>query len=403
MPTRVLAVDVEAPLPDWIDGAERYDRVWIEAMERGVPLGRVLIDNGRLPVSARHLASEMVRQLAPILQLRAAESSAPEWDPGLRLKLDVVVCTRDRPQDLETCLRHLVLARSRTESFELLVVDNNPASGLTPSVVARFPSVRYESEARPGVACARNRGVRAASGDVVAFVDDDVVISDDWPRRILAPFADPCTMCVSGLVLPIELETESQELYEEYGALGRGYLPRVFDSAFFEGSRPRVVRTWQLGGTANVAIRRSVFAETGLFDETLGPGLPTGVGEDIYMFYRLLKLGHLCRYEPAAWVWHRHRREMKELRQQLYRYSKGQTSYQLRTLVTDGDLRVFRQLFRDLPMWHLRRIVRILRGRKRYPLSLVGWEILGNLVGPLAFARTVFMHRRLNGAGRNPI
>ena len=403
MPTRVLAVDVEAPLPDWIDGAERYDRVWVVAMERGIPVGRVLIDNGRLPVSSRHLASEMVRQLAPILELRSAQDELPEPDHELRLKLDVVVCTRDRPQELETCLRQLVLAHSRSESFEILVVDNNPASGLTSPVVARFPGVRCESEPRPGVACARNRGVRATSGDVVAFVDDDVVISDAWPRRILAPFADPRIMCVTGLVLPLELETESQELYEEYGALGRGYLPRVFDSAFFEGSRPRVVRTWELGGTANVAIRRSVFAETGLFDETLGPGLPTGVGEDIYMFYRLLKLGHVCRYEPAAWVWHRHRREMKELRQQLYRYSKGQTSYQLRTLVTDGDLRVFRQLFRDLPIWHFRRIVRILRGRKRYPLSLVGWEILGNLVGPFAFARTVFMHRRLNGAGRNPI
>jgi O-antigen biosynthesis protein len=401
--TQVRIVDVEAPLPDWIDGAERYDRVWVVAMERGIPLGRVLIDNGRLPVSSPHLASEMVRQLAPILELRAAQESATESDRELRLKLDVVVCTRDRPRDLEACLRQLVLARSRIDSLEILVVDNEAASGLTPPVVARFPGVRYESEPRPGAACARNRGVRATSGDVVAFVDDDVVISDDWPRRILAPFADPRTMCVSGLVLPLELETESQELYEEYGALGRGYLPRVFDSAFFHGSRRNVVRTWELGGTANVAIRRSAFAETGLFDETLGPGLPTGVGEDIYMFYRLLKLGHRCRYEPAAWVWHRHRREMKELRRQLYRYSKGQTSYQLRTLVTDGDLRVFRQLFRELPIWHLRRIVRILRGRKRYPLSLVGCEILGNLVGPLAFARTIFMHRRLNGAGRNPI
>jgi O-antigen biosynthesis protein len=403
VPTQVRVVDVEVSLPEWIDGAERYDRVWVVAMERGVPLGRVLIDNGRLPVSSQHLGSEMVRQLAPMLEWRSSQGAQPVPDRELRPKVDVVVCTCDRPRDLETCLRQLVLARSRTESFEILVVDNNPTSGLTSPVVAQFPGVRYESERRPGVACARNRGVRATSGDVVAFVDDDVVISDDWPRRILAPFADPRTMCVTGLVLPLELETESQELYEEYGALGRGYLPRVFDSEFFEGSRPHVVRTWELGGTANVAFRRSAFAETGLFDETLGPGLPTGVGEDIYMFYRLLKLGHRCRYEPAAWVWHCHRREMKELRRQLYRYSKGQTSYQLRTLVTDGDRRVFRHLFRDLPRWHLRRIVRILRGRQRYPLSLVGWEILGNLVGPLAFARTIFMHRRLNGAGRDPI
>ena len=94
-------------------------------------------------------------------------------------------------------------------------------------------------------------------------------------------------MCVSGLVLPLELETHSQEMFEKYGALGRGYKPRLFDERFFNGSDRHVVHTWDLGGTADVAIRKSVIPQTGMFDETLGPGLPTGVGEDIYMFYRL--------------------------------------------------------------------------------------------------------------------
>jgi hypothetical protein len=102
-------------------------------------------------------------------------------------------------------------------------------------------------------------------------------------------------------------------------------------------------------------------------------------------------------------VWHRHRRDRDALRRQLYQYSKGQTSYQLRTLVSDGDLRVLWQLFVNLPLWHLAKILRILRGKKPYPLRLVAWEILGNLVGPVAFVRTVRMHRRLNGPRRNPI
>ena len=228
-------------------------------------------------------------------------------------------------------------------------------------------------------------------------IDDDVIISADWPRHILAPFADPHVMCVSGLVLPLEMETESQELFEVYGALGRGYVPRVFGSEFFGDLRnPRkpIVPTWDLGGTANVAIRKSVVATAGMFDETLGPGLPSGVGEDIYMFYRILKSGHLCYYEPAAYVWHKHRRDMAALSRQLYNYSKGQVSYQLRTLISDGDRRVLRQLGWDLPWWQIKRLGRILTGRFRYPLNLYAAEVRGNLVGPYAFAKSIALHRR---------
>lgn len=399
MPTRVLPIEIEAPLPEWVEGAERYDRVWVVAMARGVPIGRVLIDNAGHAVSVEHLRSELVRQLGEW------PGHAPEEAPGVThgLGLSIVVCTRDRPEDLATCLRNLSGLDKGGHRVEIVVVDNHPASGLTAAVVAGFPAVRYETETRPGVACARNRGVLAARGEIVAFIDDDVVVPPGWPARLLAPFADPRVACVTGLVLPLELETESQELYEEYGGLGRGYDPRVFDSQFFHRSRRHVVHTWELGGTANAAIRKSVLPETGLFDETLGPGLPTGVGEDIYMFYRLLELGHVCRYEPAAYVWHRHRRDRDALRRQLYQYSKGQTSYQLRTLVSNGDRRVLWQLFVNLPLWHLAKILRILRGKKPYPLRLVAWEILGNLVGPVAFVRTVRMHRRLNGPRRNPI
>ena len=66
-------------------------------------------------------------------------------------------------------------------------------------------------------------------------------------------------------------------------------------------------------------------------------------------------------------------------------------------------MRVIFQLFVNLPLWHVARMLRILRGRKPYPLRLVAWEILGNLVGPLALLRSVRMHRALNGPGANPI
>lgn len=432
MPTKIVTVELGQPLPQTIDEAANYERIWVIVMRYGIPLGRLIINNYYTPVLAEQLRSEIVRQMsqrvigqqdyalsedfawaAGMLAKIPAEFAAepeladllPELKPriGQRFFLSIVVCTCDRPGDLRLCLHSLAKLEPGRHHLELIVVDNNPASGQTEPVVREFAGLRYETELRPGVAYARNKGLKAAQGDIVAYIDDDVVVPPHWPKRILAPFSDERVMCVSGLVLPLELETRSQELFETYGALGRGYRPRIYDQQFFNRSRRHVVHTWNLGGTANVAIRKSVIPQTGMFDETLGPGLPTGVGEDIYMFYRLLKFGHLCYYEPAAYVWHKHRREMSSLRRQLYNYNKGQTSYQLRTLVSDGDKRAIGQLLWDLPKWHVRRLYRILRGRHRYPLGLVWEEIKGNLVGPYAFFKAVRMHRRLNGPDANPI
>lgn len=432
MPTKLLMVDLERPLPPQVENAANYDAVWAIVMRHGIPIGQVHIDNCQTPVLAGQLRSEIVRQIGDLLLAgQDAQSSdfaeavgcvpqqvasrwaaepeladlLPELAPktGYHFFLSIIVCTRDRPQDLRMCLESLVQLNPGRHRLELIVVDNNPASGETKAVLADFPQVRYETEARPGVAYGRNWGLIAAQGDIVAYIDDDVKVPSNWPSRILAPFADDQVMCVSGLVLPLELENESQEMFEKYGALGRGYKPRIFDTNFFWRSKKHIVHTWDLGGTANVAIRKSVLNESGMFDETLGPGLPTGVGEDIYMFYRILKAGHICYYEPAAYVWHKHRTSMAALRKQLYNYNKGQTSYQLRTLITDGDKRVIRQLLWDLPRWHGRRIWEILRGRQDYSLALVAVELWGTLVGFYAFYQANKMHRRLNGADTNPI
>ena len=429
MATKVLRVDLDRALPTEIEGAERFARVWVVPMRSGVPVGRVIIENDRTPVLREQLRSEILHQLAdkliPNLEPEPAGGSAPVIGelpsdasesaegaallPALKpedrrpLFLSIVVCTRNRPEDLRKCLTSLSALTPGRHQVELIVVDNDPSSGQTEPVVRQFAAVRYETEPRPGVAYARNEGLRRARGDVVAYIDDDIVVPDGWVQRILAPFADSRVMCVTGLVLPVGLDSESEELFEEYGALGRGYEPRVFDRAYFHRSRRHCVHTWELGGTANVAIRKSVISESGMFDETLGPGLPTGVGEDIYMFYRILKCGHLCYYEPAAYVWHKHRADMAALHRQLYNYSKGQTSYQLRTLVSDGDPRALWQLLVNLPMWHAARILRVLRGRKHYPLGLIWTEIRGNLAGPLAFRKSIAMHRRLNGGRPTPV
>ena len=64
-----------------------------------------------------------------------------------------------------------------------------------------------------------------------------------------------------------------------------------------------------------------------------------GCSEDTYLFYKILKAAIRSSYEPAAYVWHKHRRDLAALRRQLYNYSKGHVAYQLTTLLRDHDRR----------------------------------------------------------------
>lgn len=313
-------------------------------------------------------------------------------------KVSVVVATLDRPADLLECLSALI-GQNPGYPFEIIVVDNNPLSGLTRPVVADFPGVRLVTESRRGLAYARNRGILAATGGIIVTTDDDVIVPSGWLEKLLVPFVDPDVMVVTGNILPWRLETRSQRLFESYGGLGRGNLRRAFDGSWFNGFIS-AVPTWSVGATANAAFRASIFNDpnVGLMDEALGPGMPSGVGEDTYLFYKVLKAGHTIIYEPEAWVWHKHRREMPALRRQLFEYSKGHVAYHLTTLLRDSERRAVIYLALILPAVHIRRALRSMLGWSDYPLGLIMLEIAGNLAGPWALWRS---RRRVAREGRS--
>jgi hypothetical protein len=170
------------------------------------------------------------------------------------------------------------------------------------------------------------------------------------------------------------------------------------------------VPTWELGATANAAFRASIFAhpEIGLLDEALGAGTPTGCSEDTYLFYKVLKAGYTIAYEPSAYVWHKHRREMRALRNQLYNYGKGHVAYHLTTLLRDRDKRAVAQLLVRLPISYRWRLVSSLKRHlslKRlsyldsgYPLRLILLEARGNLAGPWSLWKS---YRRVKREGRS--
>lgn len=414
--TAVRTVDIGSPLRALADvTGYRSTRIYLTWGKR--LLGTVDFENRHKPINASRLREAIADNLN--LRLLRRDTSwdassacgnlpavptwpyASDWPPdtgiGLppEIPVSIVVSTYDRPEDLRNCLRYLK-GQNTPRQVEIVVVDNHPSSGRTPLVASEFQDIVLVREERKGLAYARNKGITASAGDIIVTTDDDVSVPEDWLEKLIAPFVREHVMAVTGNILPLELETRAQQLFEAYGGLGRGFEPLEADGEWFESFRRSAVPTWTLGATANAAFRASIFChpDIGLMDEALGPGMPSEVGEDTYLFYKILNAGYTIAYEPSAYVWHRHSREMADLRRKIYNYSKGHAAYNLATFLWDHDVRGLIRLIVELPYWYVTRLLGHLLGRNRYPLSLILPQVAGNLAGPWSLWRSRLRVRR---------
>ncbi|MEP9410712.1 MAG: glycosyltransferase [Candidatus Brocadia sp.] len=315
-------------------------------------------------------------------------------DKTVRLPVDItvsiVVATLDRPDDLRSCLQCLVSQESPRQ-VEIIVVDRNPSSGQTAPVVAEFPGVVLINKPCHGVAYAGNKGIIISKGNIVITVNDDVMMPPDWLEKLVAPFARSDVMVVTGNILPAELETRSQRLFDMHGEFRYGFEPLEADGDWFKSFRCRAVPIWKLGAITNAALRACIFKNTaiGLMDEAFWHCIQPEGGEDMYLFYKIIRAGYTLVYEPNAYVWSKHRPDMPSLRRHLYYYGKVHVAYHFATLILDGDLRALCRLLLELPMIHLRRSVQRLCGKSIYPLSLLIIEIIGNLAGHFTLWRSL--------------
>ncbi|HEY7504262.1 MAG TPA: glycosyltransferase [Gemmatimonadales bacterium] len=378
-PVALAEIELERPIESLLGLG---DAVAVEALvrRRGEPVGWV-----RVETAGGECHAPLIRAALDGLALPAPRAVTPA--PGL--SVTVAVCTRDRPDDLATCLDSL--ERVEYPGLEVLVVDNAPSSEASRVLVeGRSGRVRYVREPRPGLDWARNRAIAESGGDVIAFTDDDVSVDPGWVRALVAAFgSDESIVAVTGLVLPAALQTEAQVLFERYRGFGRGFAPRRIG---VEG-RGSVARRYGAAGAygtgANMAFRRSLFGRIGGFDPALGAGTPTRGGDDLEMFFRVLKEGHALVYEPRAIVRHRHRHSLEGLRRQIADHGVSFSSYVVRGALTYPDERLgfarlacwwwgklaFRALWpRSGPVWALRRLALAelggcLAGLGRYPLA----------------------------------
>lgn len=190
------------------------------------------------------------------------------------------------------------LARQRgVRTWEVIVVDNDPAGSARPALEGVTAPVRYVVEPHPGASHARNRGTAEAQGDVVAMLDDDVVPEPDWLRELTAPIDDDRADLTGG---PVRLEPQvDRPRWFDEDVVGR-YLTH-----HDLGGTPRELAVEEFVVTANAAFRSSLLVRVGGFRPELGPRPGRHlVGDDVDLHRRCVALGARAWWVPTAHVVH---------------------------------------------------------------------------------------------------
>jgi GT2 family glycosyltransferase len=421
LPIVVGDLDLDAPLPDAVGVGKSARSARLLVRLHGTPVGEVSIDLRAGPVGPEQLADAVERTLGAAISAhlaadgevaltRVPAAGLPTVDRApcahlrlramsLPIRVTVVIATHDRTQSLLRCLRSI--ARSDHPAFDVVVVDSAPSNDDTArALVGPRPwpfALHYVQCELPGLARAHNAALPYVTGEVVAFTDDDVIVDRHWVSSLAGAFDDPSVDCVTGLILPAELDTVAQLRIEQAGGFARGFERRVLNL----GNPPEdplfPFTAGRLGSGANMAFRAAWLQQVGGFDPATGAGTIARGGDDLLAFLRVLLEDRTLVYEPAAVVRHRHHRDEAQLRRQAYGYGVGLGSYL--TAAAWSDPSVLKTMVRrSRPALHhllARNSAKNAGIPADYPRELVWRERLGVLAGPIAYARS----RRAVGAG----
>lgn len=193
-------------------------------------------------------------------------------------KASIIICTVDRPQQLAACVAALLQQQG---AFEIIVIDQSTL----PTITFDDKRIIHLRSSRKGLSHARNVGYRHARGDIVSFVDDDAVPDQVFVTELLRIFKQSDIDAVAGRILV-------QGVDKPYS---RTQSP---ESRFLR------MRDWGcvLGG--NLAFKRSVAEDVGLFDESFGAGTKWASAEETDLFFRMIYKGQKVYYASSLVVFH---------------------------------------------------------------------------------------------------
>jgi len=287
--------------------------------------------------------------------------------------LSIVLCTRNRADSLRRSLaRYENIAADI--GWELIVVDNGSADA-TSQVLQEFSTktrirVRLATEPRAGLSRARNAGWQCASGEIIAFTDDDCYPESGLVTQLWRNFSESEIGYLGGRVLlydPADFPITIQARHTRLDIAPRSFIP----AGLIQG--------------ANMAVRREVLRAVGGFDEHLGAGtrFPS---EDVDFVSRVSAAGYPGAYDPRPVVFHHHRRRApKEVNALMRSYDFGRGAYYMKCLLDPS------RRFSALKSWYWS-----IRGRLRHGSGMVRESTLHELRGASAYllGRLVWTIRR---------
>jgi GT2 family glycosyltransferase len=352
--------------------ASRPIAFWMEDHSSG-DLITVDVLVARIALHAGH------RLLAAALREEALPYPALDRLPSLT----IAICTRNRPDQLRQCVQALqkyVLGQSITSDVEILVVDNASTDERTRAVAGSL-GVRYAYEPKPGLDFARNLALELTASELLAFLDDDVIVDRGWLAGLGEALSEhPDAAAVTGLVLPYRLETAAQILFERRGGFGLGFEKARYGPIGPDPSSSCNPALFGVG--ANMMFRTGVLRRLGGFDEALDTGPPLAGGGDLDIFYRLIRADHPLIYEPRMLVFHQHRTDLRALRRQYWSWGQSFMALLDKCYRTDPSQRhKIRHLIGRWSLYQLRLVLRSLLRHDLVGLQMTLIEICGAIAG----------------------
>jgi glycosyltransferase involved in cell wall biosynthesis len=221
----------------------------------------------------------------------------------MMIKFSLVIATYNRAEQLMITLRSVAAQTADKAIWECIVVDNNSTDHTRSNIeqfIADNPSlnIKYCLEKQQGLSHARNAGINNALGDIIAFIDDDEHIVPEFIDSYIELFdRNPQAMSAGGKIIaeypggrPVWMSKYSEEPIANPMDFGDEIKP------FPKGRIP---------GGGNMAMRKTVFEEIGVFDTTLGrTGKKLSGGEESDLFERIKSKGMECYYVPKAVMYH---------------------------------------------------------------------------------------------------
>ncbi len=268
----------------------------------------------------------------------------------MQMDISVIVCTYNRCENLKMLVNSLEgLKDVQTISWELIVVDNN-SNDRTKAFVddlikAGHIRIKYIFEGRQGKSFALNAGIKSAEGEIIAFLDDDGIVTPLWLACLVKEFRkDPTCAGIGGRVelydprdKPITIRTLKEEIYLSSSEQLFCLIPGC-----------------------NMAFIRRVFQEVGNFDVRFGPGATIPSAEDSDFIYRVYKNGFRILYSPNVVIYHNHgRRTDSQVDILTKEYIAGRGSFYCKHIL-EGDFETLKMAY-----WEIAALIRTLSNNPR--------------------------------------